>query len=222
MHFDVLTRFHCCVEISWRHCSALFSLSFLVTYLLSLPLLLSVVVFCPPHTSRTFFCATQQLLMFHIQPKPAPHPSVRRRFCLARVNHPRKLLMTCWVFLFGLLCDSFCDSPISLTCVLGLVVCCLLFYFFVPIAYFVCIMRCMESASAGRSSFHASAAAQAGAVGRVTQVIGAVVDVQFDKDLPPIFNALEVRHACCCCCCCIIRGCRSSCSGGGGGGCCPF
>lgn len=29
-------------------------------------------------------------------------------------------------------------------------------------------------------------------MGRVTQVIGAVVDVQFDTDLPPIFNALEV------------------------------
>lgn len=48
---------------------------------------------------------------------------------------------------------------------------------------------------AGRSSFHASAAAQAGGVGRVTQVIGAVVDVQFDKDLPPIFNALEVSSS---------------------------
>lgn len=45
---------------------------------------------------------------------------------------------------------------------------------------------------AGRASFHASAAVHAGSVGRVTQVIGAVVDVQFDKDLPPIFNALEV------------------------------
>ncbi|CAN0243032.1 unnamed protein product, partial [Laminaria digitata] len=45
----------------------------------------------------------------------------------------------------------------------------------------------------GRASFHASAAVHAGSVGRVTQVIGAVVDVQFDKDLPPIFNALEVR-----------------------------
>lgn len=52
--------------------------------------------------------------------------------------------------------------------------------------------RAMQTHTAGRSSFHASAAAQAGAVGRVTQVIGAVVDVQFDKDLPPIFNALEV------------------------------
>jgi F0F1-type ATP synthase beta subunit len=30
-------------------------------------------------------------------------------------------------------------------------------------------------------------------VGRVSQVIGAVVDVQFDSDLPPILNALEVQ-----------------------------
>ena len=29
--------------------------------------------------------------------------------------------------------------------------------------------------------------------GRVTQVIGAVVDVQFDGDLPPILSALEVE-----------------------------
>ena len=28
--------------------------------------------------------------------------------------------------------------------------------------------------------------------GKVTQVIGAVVDVQFDDELPPILNALEV------------------------------
>ncbi|CAN0443333.1 unnamed protein product, partial [Hapterophycus canaliculatus] len=47
--------------------------------------------------------------------------------------------------------------------------------------------------AAARSSLHASAAAQAGSVGRVTQVVGAVVDVQFDKDLPRIFNALEVK-----------------------------
>ena len=32
-------------------------------------------------------------------------------------------------------------------------------------------------------------------MGRVTQVIGAVVDVQFDGDLPPILNALEVNVA---------------------------
>ena len=29
-------------------------------------------------------------------------------------------------------------------------------------------------------------------VGKVSQVIGAVVDVQFEGDLPPILNALEV------------------------------
>jgi F-type H+-transporting ATPase subunit beta len=28
--------------------------------------------------------------------------------------------------------------------------------------------------------------------GQISQVIGAVVDVQFDGDLPPILNALEV------------------------------
>jgi F-type H+-transporting ATPase subunit beta len=36
-------------------------------------------------------------------------------------------------------------------------------------------------------------AAQKAAVGRVSQVIGAVVDVQFDGNLPPILNALEVE-----------------------------
>ena len=30
-------------------------------------------------------------------------------------------------------------------------------------------------------------------VGRVSQVIGAVVDVQFDTDLPAILSALETR-----------------------------
>jgi F0F1-type ATP synthase beta subunit len=30
-------------------------------------------------------------------------------------------------------------------------------------------------------------------VGKISQVIGAVVDVQFESDLPPILNALEVR-----------------------------
>lgn len=32
------------------------------------------------------------------------------------------------------------------------------------------------------------------ATGRVVAVIGAVVDVQFDDDLPPILNALEVQN----------------------------
>ena len=36
-------------------------------------------------------------------------------------------------------------------------------------------------------------AASGSVTGRVTQVIGAVVDVQFDGDLPPILSALEVE-----------------------------
>lgn len=38
-------------------------------------------------------------------------------------------------------------------------------------------------------------ASESGSMGKVTQVIGAVVDVQFDKDLPPILNALEVPNS---------------------------
>jgi len=34
----------------------------------------------------------------------------------------------------------------------------------------------------------------ANSTGRVTQVIGAVVDVKFDGDLPPILNALETDN----------------------------
>lgn len=37
-----------------------------------------------------------------------------------------------------------------------------------------------------------AAAAKGGAKGRVVAVIGAVVDVQFDDELPPILNSLEV------------------------------
>nr|MBA3446449.1 F0F1 ATP synthase subunit beta [Pseudaminobacter sp.] len=33
-----------------------------------------------------------------------------------------------------------------------------------------------------------------GQAGRVSQVIGAVVDVQFDNELPPILNALETMN----------------------------
>ena len=32
------------------------------------------------------------------------------------------------------------------------------------------------------------------AVGKITQVIGAVVDVQFDESLPAILNALETKN----------------------------
>uniref|UniRef100_A0A8C1WYY0 H(+)-transporting two-sector ATPase n=1 Tax=Cyprinus carpio TaxID=7962 RepID=A0A8C1WYY0_CYPCA len=43
-----------------------------------------------------------------------------------------------------------------------------------------------------RRDYVAPAAAAAAASGRIVAVIGAVVDVQFDEDLPPILNALEV------------------------------
>jgi len=42
-------------------------------------------------------------------------------------------------------------------------------------------------------NYAAQAAAQKAAAGRVVAVIGAVVDVQFDDELPPILNALEVE-----------------------------
>ena len=34
---------------------------------------------------------------------------------------------------------------------------------------------------------------QAATNGKISQIIGAVVDVQFDENLPPILNALEVK-----------------------------
>ncbi|KTF84117.1 hypothetical protein cypCar_00018255 [Cyprinus carpio] len=51
-----------------------------------------------------------------------------------------------------------------------------------------------ERSSSGTvfSDYVAPAAAAAAASGRIVAVIGAVVDVQFDEDLPPILNALEV------------------------------
>jgi F-type H+-transporting ATPase subunit beta len=45
----------------------------------------------------------------------------------------------------------------------------------------------------GASRGFAAEAAKTGSVGKVAQVIGAVVDVQFDGALPPILNALEVK-----------------------------
>merc|ERR1719282_439324 len=45
----------------------------------------------------------------------------------------------------------------------------------------------------GCSRGFASDAAPAAVMGKVSQVIGAVVDVQFDGALPPILNALEVQ-----------------------------
>lgn len=48
---------------------------------------------------------------------------------------------------------------------------------------------------AQRASARFHAGSNVAATGRVTQVIGAVVDVQFDGELPPILNALEVKVA---------------------------
>jgi F-type H+-transporting ATPase subunit beta len=45
-----------------------------------------------------------------------------------------------------------------------------------------------------RTNYATQAAAKAkGSPGRVVAVIGAVVDVQFEDNLPPILNALEVQ-----------------------------
>jgi F-type H+-transporting ATPase subunit beta len=49
----------------------------------------------------------------------------------------------------------------------------------------------VASHAASARGFTASAGCAAN--GRVTQVIGAVVDVQFDGELPPIMSALEVE-----------------------------
>ncbi|GHP10946.1 hypothetical protein PPROV_000967600 [Pycnococcus provasolii] len=51
----------------------------------------------------------------------------------------------------------------------------------------------VSASSFTRSAASAAAAAAATPGGRVTQVIGAVVDVQFDEHLPPILSALEVQ-----------------------------
>ena len=53
---------------------------------------------------------------------------------------------------------------------------------------------CSYSFHTGQNGSAAAPKAAAAALkGRVTAVIGAVVDVQFDDDLPPILNALEVQ-----------------------------
>lgn len=48
-------------------------------------------------------------------------------------------------------------------------------------------------ASTNKTDAGAKAAAKTVTPGRITAVIGAVVDVQFDDELPPILNALEVQ-----------------------------
>merc|ERR1719352_1035166 len=51
----------------------------------------------------------------------------------------------------------------------------------------------LRSGVLSKAPFAGCAAAAAIANGKVTQVIGAVVDVQFDGHLPAILNALEVK-----------------------------
>lgn len=48
-------------------------------------------------------------------------------------------------------------------------------------------------ASSDQRHAAAQASAKAGSNGQIVAVIGAVVDVQFDDNLPPILNALEVE-----------------------------
>jgi len=53
--------------------------------------------------------------------------------------------------------------------------------------------RGYAAAAAAPSKKEDAKVSKAGVKGRVTQVIGAVVDVEFDENLPPILNALEVE-----------------------------
>jgi len=50
------------------------------------------------------------------------------------------------------------------------------------------------SAKQATKGKEASATQRPGTTGRIVQVIGAVVDVEFDEHLPPILNALEVQN----------------------------
>jgi len=52
---------------------------------------------------------------------------------------------------------------------------------------------CQAEAEAAAEAVAEAEAAPRVATGRIVAVIGAVVDVQFDEDLPPILNALEVQ-----------------------------
>merc|ERR1719486_828949 len=57
-----------------------------------------------------------------------------------------------------------------------------------------CLRASMTKASSLFNKRTFAAAASEGAKGKVSQVIGAVVDVQFEGTLPPIMNALEVPN----------------------------
>merc|ERR1712166_23246 len=60
-----------------------------------------------------------------------------------------------------------------------------------PVTMFTSALR--RGASVATQQQSRSMCAAVMARGRVTQVIGAVVDVQFDGELPPILNSLEVE-----------------------------
>ncbi len=55
------------------------------------------------------------------------------------------------------------------------------------------VVSAAAPAVAKKSPAPAQEVTKPGSTGRVTAVIGAVVDVQFDENLPPILNALEVK-----------------------------
>lgn len=53
---------------------------------------------------------------------------------------------------------------------------------------------CLIISSTENKSYAKAAAASGVAKGKIVAVIGAVVDVQFEDNLPPILNALEVQN----------------------------
>jgi len=55
------------------------------------------------------------------------------------------------------------------------------------------LVRCAGARRWSNSQAAAKTATAVTGKGRVVSVIGAVVDVQFDEELPPILNALEVK-----------------------------
>lgn len=65
---------------------------------------------------------------------------------------------------------------------------------FPAVLYYILYIPCFFLFLGRDYAAQASTAAKPGpATGHIVAVIGAVVDVQFDEDLPPILNALEVQ-----------------------------
>jgi len=56
------------------------------------------------------------------------------------------------------------------------------------------LQKLLSMKQGATKSKEAGAVQKPGAVGRIVQVIGAVVDVEFDDHLPPILNSLEVQN----------------------------